>query len=164
MQNQWYTTQATSTDGYMLLPVSKAVHLRTLVAGEHGQEDAVVSCPAWGSLVNSWLALHKQNAGPSGPLVWSSMALLMFLWVKVLPMPSTVLGNMVIRVCTFEWEKAMKSNVTHNRTHVNHKGSTMNVWSACCYGWVSKGLFVWMRHMAIRLTTSYIDIPFLLSQ
>ena len=47
---------ATSPDGYVLPPVSEAVSLYTLVAGEHGWEGAVAPCPACGSLVNSCLA------------------------------------------------------------------------------------------------------------
>ena len=58
---------ATSLDGYVLAPVSKAVGLWVPVSGEHGWEGAVAPGPAFHG---QWLVGHcEQSAGLDGPLV-----------------------------------------------------------------------------------------------
>ena len=61
---------ATSPDGCVLPPVSKAVSLSAPVAGEHGWEGAVLHHVL---LVNPWpmagWPLCEQSAGLDGPLV-----------------------------------------------------------------------------------------------
>ena len=56
--NSWRQrlSMAMSPDGCVLSPVFEAVGLGAPVAGEHGWEGAVASCPACSSLADSWLA------------------------------------------------------------------------------------------------------------